>query len=308
MQQQQPRLHPMPIPTTPGAVLATEALNQQISMNQAAAVATIQQQQQMMQHPINQLNSFVLWSIFFFYFFFYFFFILWQMCLSYVFCVCFIANNNSNPANGLVNAMRLPIPITAQTGTPTVPGGGGSGIGMAGLGVGGVGIGGLGVVGGNPFINCGMNPQLTRPARRLYVGNLPVGFGLNEQILSEFFSQCCRGLGIKTLNPVLSVWLNVDQTFGFIEFRSVQDATLALTLFEGLTLGGRQLRFGRPADYAPAQPHLKNYIVGETEPTLANSDDPPKFNVEDGSPAAMLAQMQTKVLRFFFVCLFVCFF
>ena len=28
--------------------------------------------------------------------------------------------------------------------------------------------------------------------------------------------------------PVLSVWLNSEQTFGFIEFRSVQDTNLAL--------------------------------------------------------------------------------
>jgi len=134
----------------------------------------------------------------------------------------------------------------------------------------------------------GINPQMTRPARRLYVGNLPCGMGLNEQILCEFFGQCCKGLGIATPNPVLSVWLNGEQTFGFIEFRSVEDTNLALQLFEGLQLGGRQLRFGRPVDYKEPPENLKEYVVGE------EGDGPNgAVNViEDGSPAAMLLAQQ----------------
>jgi len=134
----------------------------------------------------------------------------------------------------------------------------------------------------------GIHPQITRPARRLYVGNLPVGMGLNEQILCEFFSQCCKGLGIGTPNPVLSVWLNSEQTFGFIEFRSVQDTNLALQLFEGLQLGGRQLRFGRPVDYKEPPENLKNYVVGGEHET--NCD--PAKHIEQGSPAAMLLMQQ----------------
>ena len=118
-----------------------------------------------------------------------------------------------------------------------------------------------------------------RPARRLYVGNLPVCMGLTEQILLQFFSQCCKGLGINTVNPVLSVWLNAEQTFGFIEFRSVQDTDLSLQLFEGLNLGGRQLRFGRPVDYVEPPESAKNYVVGGND----GSND-----IEQGSPAQML--------------------
>jgi len=33
-------------------------------------------------------------------------------------------------------------------------------------------------------------------------------------------------------------------------------------LLQGVTLGGRSLRVGRPADYKPPPPHLDNYIVG----------------------------------------------
>eukprot|EP01083_Nonionella_stella_P116897 347740_1 len=147
----------------------------------------------------------------------------------------------------------------------------------------------------------GINPQITRPARRLYVGNLPVGMGLTEQILTEFFSQCCKGLGIGTHNPVLSVWLNSEQTFGFIEFRSVQDTNLALQLFDSLQLGGRQLRFGRPVDYKEPPDNLKNYIVGENGENGTTNTDSNARNIEKGSPAAMLLmqqqQQQTDILN-----------
>lgn len=106
------------------------------------------------------------------------------------------------------------------------------------------------------------NPQLTKTARRLYVGNLPVGMGLNEKILQEFFQNAVANLGLATPNPVLSVWMSSEGTFCFVELRSVKDCTLALGSLQGLVLGGRQLRIGRPADYKPPPPNLEDYIVG----------------------------------------------
>jgi hypothetical protein len=117
------------------------------------------------------------------------------------------------------------------------------------------------------------NPQLTKQARRLYVGNLPVGAGLTEQGLTEYFSQAAVQLGIKTPQPVLSSWLSQEGTFCFVEFRSVQDCTFAVGLLQGLTLGGRALRIGRPADYKPPPPALENYVVGGTIPAAVGSDD-----------------------------------
>jgi len=70
------------------------------------------------------------------------------------------------------------------------------------------------------------------------------------------------GLGIQTPNPVLSVWLQTEGTFCFVEFRSVADCTACMTLLQGITIGGRTLRVGRPADYKPPPPALENYVVG----------------------------------------------
>jgi len=104
-------------------------------------------------------------------------------------------------------------------------------------------------------------PQLTRQARRLYVGNLPTG-QTTESGLTDFFNKTVIALGITTPQPVLSVWLSTESTFAFIEFRSVQDTTFALSLLQGIQIGGRTLRVGRPADYKPVPEHLANYVVG----------------------------------------------
>lgn len=141
----------------------------------------------------------------------------------------------------------------------------------------------------------GMNAQVTRPARKLYVGNLPTDMGLTEKMLIQFFTACLKGLGILTELPIMSAWINGDQTFAFIEFRSVQDSTLALTLCDGLTLGGRQLRFGRPVDYKLPAKHLLCYCVGKREPV--GDAEPFTYtmpNVQKGSQAWALAQALMK--------------
>jgi len=132
-------------------------------------------------------------------------------------------------------------------------------------------------------------PEITRPARRLYIGNLPPNMGITEMVLTQFFTECSRGLGITTKSPVISSWLNPDQTFGFVEMRSVQDTTLALSLFQGLQLGGRQLKFGRPVDYKVPAQHLQNYVI-----PIPGEDTEGKnpCTVADGTPAAMLAKLQ----------------
>eukprot|EP01083_Nonionella_stella_P280488 954194_1 len=124
-----------------------------------------------------------------------------------------------------------------------------------------------------PLYLQGGAPQITRQARRLYVGNLPVGVGLTEQIITEFFKSTSKTIGIATPQPVMSSWLSSEGTFCFVEFRSVQDCTSALSLLEGLQLGGRTLRFGRPVDYKPPPSHLANYVLGHPE------NPPPRVNV-----------------------------
>merc|ERR1712060_854062 len=75
-----------------------------------------------------------------------------------------------------------------------------------------------------------LNDEITKSARMLYVGNLPRKFGLYEKKFSEFLTQACDVVGIKTEDPIISVWMSRDKTYCFAEFRSVQDAEKAKKL------------------------------------------------------------------------------
>nr|XP_057904497.1 splicing factor U2AF 65 kDa subunit-like isoform X2 [Doryrhamphus excisus]XP_057904499.1 splicing factor U2AF 65 kDa subunit-like isoform X2 [Doryrhamphus excisus] len=92
--------------------------------------------------------------------------------------------------------------------------------------------------------------QMTRQARRLYVGNIP--FGVTEESMAEFFNTQMRlaGLAQAPSNPVLAVQINQDKNFAFLEFRSVDETTQAMA-FDGIIFQGQSLKIRRPHDYRP---------------------------------------------------------
>ncbi|XP_054616262.1 splicing factor U2AF 65 kDa subunit-like [Dunckerocampus dactyliophorus] len=92
--------------------------------------------------------------------------------------------------------------------------------------------------------------QMTRQARRLYVGNIP--FGVTEESMAEFFNAQMRlaGLSQAPTNPVLAVQINQDKNFAFLEFRSVDETTQAMA-FDGIIFQGQSLKIRRPHDYRP---------------------------------------------------------
>ncbi|GAA6096370.1 splicing factor U2AF 65 kDa subunit-like [Tachysurus ichikawai] len=92
--------------------------------------------------------------------------------------------------------------------------------------------------------------QMTRQARRLYVGNIP--FGVTEESMAEFFNTQMRFVGLSQTpsNPVLAVQINQDKNFAFLEFRSVEETTQAMA-FDGINFQGQALKIRRPHDYRP---------------------------------------------------------
>ncbi|MES1912413.1 MAG: hypothetical protein MHM6MM_004692 [Cercozoa sp. M6MM] len=104
-----------------------------------------------------------------------------------------------------------------------------------------------------------------RLGRRLYVGNLPMG-GCREDELRNFFNDAyVRACGGDT-NPdvprdaVISVYLNSAKRFGFLEMRSMADATNAANL-DGIEFKGLNLKINRPSeynasDYPPAEAQM----------------------------------------------------
>ncbi|KAF4080449.1 hypothetical protein AMELA_G00171390 [Ameiurus melas] len=92
--------------------------------------------------------------------------------------------------------------------------------------------------------------QMTRQARRLYVGNIP--FGITEESMMDFFNAQMRlgGLIQAPGNPVLAVQINQDKNFAFLELRSVDETTQAMA-FDGIIFQGQSLKIRRPHDYQP---------------------------------------------------------
>ncbi|XP_047143357.1 splicing factor U2AF 65 kDa subunit isoform X1 [Hydra vulgaris] len=92
--------------------------------------------------------------------------------------------------------------------------------------------------------------QMTMQARRLYCGNLP--FGITEDLMVDFFNAKMRESDIARQpgNPVLACQINLEKNFAFLEFRSVEETTLAMA-FDGIMLQGQALKIRRPKDYQP---------------------------------------------------------
>lgn len=104
-----------------------------------------------------------------------------------------------------------------------------------------------------------INDHKTKPARKLYIGNLPSGYTPIK--LRERFVTHLRAHGINTLYPILSVQLSNAKTFCYVEFRSVVDTTKALEAFKGFQLDGSVLQVSRATDYTELPEHLCDFVM-----------------------------------------------
>ena len=61
-----------------------------------------------------------------------------------------------------------------------------------------------------------LGTQMTRQARRLYVGNIP--FGVTEDAMMDFFNSQMRNSGLAQApgDPILAVQINLDKNFAFL--------------------------------------------------------------------------------------------
>jgi splicing factor U2AF subunit len=99
-------------------------------------------------------------------------------------------------------------------------------------------------------------PQQTRHARRLYVGNLPPD--VTEESLHTFFRDAIATALVKGLDedPILSVYINQERRFCFLEFKSVEMTSACMAL-DGINVMGRgKVKIKRPNDYNVAMAPL----------------------------------------------------
>lgn len=99
-----------------------------------------------------------------------------------------------------------------------------------------------------------LQPQQTRHARRLYVGNLPAD--LSENDVHDFFRSAIHtALGEDekpTEDHILSVYINKDRRFAFIEFKTI-DVCAACLALDGIDVCGKgKVKVKRPNDFNPA--------------------------------------------------------
>ncbi|GLD96483.1 hypothetical protein PINS_up021132 [Pythium insidiosum] len=107
-----------------------------------------------------------------------------------------------------------------------------------------------------------------KPARELYVGNLPPS--INGPQLQQFLGTIIQevGLNIQPGNPIITTWISTDGHFAFCEMRSIEECNLALLLNQ-LPLLGQPLKFGRPKSFTgPPQPLPT--VSARTQTALAN--------------------------------------
>ena len=114
-----------------------------------------------------------------------------------------------------------------------------------------------------------LQPQQTRHARRVYVGNL--ADELTESQIHDFFRSSINtamGEDEKTSeDPIASVYINRDKKFAFIEFYSIDMCTACISL-DGINVCGKGVvKIKRPNDFNPS-------LV----PTSPNSDILRKFD------------------------------
>ena len=143
-------------------------------------------------------------------------------------------------------------PPTAGPGAPGMPA-----PGMPGAPMGGMMPMGMGMIPGMmPPVNLKADlMQRTKKCRRVHIGNLPINVGLTPDALKQFINTVMQQmfLTVKPGEPVIDSFVSSDGKFGFVEMRTIQEATNALSM-TGADCFGRYLYDG---------------CVGSSDPSVA---------------------------------------
>lgn len=145
---------------------------------------------------------------------------------------------------------------------------------------------------GNSVSSATLKPTNSRQAKRLVVSNLPPS--ATEEAISSYFNLQLNGLNvIESTDPCALVQLSADRSFALVEFKTPDDATVALAL-DGQSMeaddasgaangvaSGLQIR--RPKDYiVPAVVDDPNYEPGRVSNIVI--DTPNKISVTNIPP------------------------
>ncbi|KAG2225584.1 hypothetical protein INT45_013695 [Circinella minor] len=154
-----------------------------------------------------------------------------------------------------------------------------------------------------------LNATLARQARRLYVGQIP--FEIDEQGMADFFNSTMQNLATEEGDPVVSVQINHDKNYAFVEFQTPEQATAAMG-YDGITFQTQTLKIRRPKDYHPPggpdynnntqpQPHHQHHhhnADSSMGQTTAVPDTPNKIFI-GGLPVYLNEEQVVELLKSF---------
>eukprot|EP00193_Tetraselmis_chui_P009847 CAMPEP_0177779310 /NCGR_PEP_ID=MMETSP0491_2-20121128/16507_1 /TAXON_ID=63592 /ORGANISM="Tetraselmis chuii, Strain PLY429" /LENGTH=346 /DNA_ID=CAMNT_0019298817 /DNA_START=897 /DNA_END=1937 /DNA_ORIENTATION=+ len=143
--------------------------------------------------------------------------------------------------------------------------------------------------------------QASKKQREVYVGNLTIGI-VNDVMLRELFNGALASLvpDPQTNPPVVNCQLDPTGRFGFVELRSEELATSAMSL-DKVELCGRSINVGRPKGYVePINGHARPapvWMPGMPVPGApAQAQAPVSAPMLPGLPAAAAGPVPTCVL------------
>ncbi|KAI9482543.1 hypothetical protein BDB00DRAFT_775367 [Zychaea mexicana] len=130
-------------------------------------------------------------------------------------------------------------------------------------------------------------------ARRLYVGQIP--FEIDEKAMADFFNSTMQQLASTEGDAVVSVQINHDKNYAFVEFETPEQATQAMA-FDGINFQTQTLKIRRPKDYQP--PTDGNYQDNTPSTTSAVPDTPNKIFI-GGLPIYLNEDQVVELLKSF---------
>jgi len=149
-------------------------------------------------------------------------------------------------------------------------------------------------------------PGQTRHARRLYIGQLPLE--VNEQEVHKFFREAisvATGPASSTEDPILSVYINRERRFAFVEFKTMEICTACLALDGIDILNKGKVKVKRPNDYnpllassTPSKP-LPKFDVSKLGIVSATVPDGPNKIFIGGLPYHLSGDQVMELLRAF---------
>lgn len=136
---------------------------------------------------------------------------------------------------------------------------------------------------GNVVDHTSLKPSNSRQAKRLFLYNVPAN--ATGEALLAFFNLQLNGLNvIKGVDPCISAQVADDRSFGLLEFKTPNDATVALA-FDGIAMddqqavgngaaAGKGLEVRRPKDYiSPSGREDKDFQEGLLLEAVPDSPD-----------------------------------